>query len=60
MMATNETIPSYNSDSEEDDTISTIANSKRNVKENEIEKVFSYSKDALEFTDLENTWSLHY
>jgi hypothetical protein len=31
-----------------------------NVKENEIEKVFSYSKDALEFTDLENTWSLHY
>ncbi len=31
-MATNETIPSYNSDSEEDDTISTIANSKQKCK----------------------------
>ena len=62
-MATNETIPSYNSDSEEDDTISTIVNSKRKSKRERnwaLEKVFSNIKDALEFIDLENTWSLHY
>ena len=45
-MATNETIPSYNSDSEEDDTISTIVNSKRisKIERNcALEKVFSNS-----------------
>jgi len=61
-MATNETIANYNSDSEEDDTISTIVNSKRKSKRERnwaLEKVFSNSKDSLEFIDLENTWSLH-